>query len=222
MGSKISLSAVTRDNWTDDTCTNCEVCQVFFTIVIRRHHCRKCGSIVCGQCSTTKKMLADSVYCNTRVRICDKCKWSDRWLSKDIGNSVMQEALLIQQWEESTYIENQLRRSEAMTAICSSSLLLGHVCNYLTLADLCQLDTSISNEALRKILCNTYKSIELNSTAIQSSNQLAWISLKGMQVKWTCIACTYSNTCHVKFVLLVCEICETVTSVEALERVKNA
>mmetsp|Transcript_23139 Transcript_23139/g.69312 ORF Transcript_23139/g.69312 Transcript_23139/m.69312 type:complete len:218 (+) Transcript_23139:351-1004(+) len=38
--------------WTPDADANrCERCKVTFTMFNRRHHCRKCGKCVCGDCS---------------------------------------------------------------------------------------------------------------------------------------------------------------------------
>lgn len=38
----------------------------------RRHHCRKCGLLVCGECST-KKLLFKSEGKEAPFRVCDKC-----------------------------------------------------------------------------------------------------------------------------------------------------
>jgi len=35
----------------DDTVTQCMNCKTTFTLTNRRHHCRKCGKIFCGDCS---------------------------------------------------------------------------------------------------------------------------------------------------------------------------
>ena len=36
----------------DDESTVCLLCRATFTLVRRRHHCRKCGKLVCGKCSS--------------------------------------------------------------------------------------------------------------------------------------------------------------------------
>eukprot|EP00730_Choanoeca_flexa_P015902 TRINITY_DN7409_c0_g1_i4.p1 TRINITY_DN7409_c0_g1~~TRINITY_DN7409_c0_g1_i4.p1 ORF type:complete len:242 (+),score=36.15 TRINITY_DN7409_c0_g1_i4:33-758(+) len=37
--------------WTPDGHGKCQICAVKFTVVRRRHHCRKCGKLVCGKCA---------------------------------------------------------------------------------------------------------------------------------------------------------------------------
>lgn len=43
-----------------------------FTIVTRRHHCRRCGRVVCHSCSS-KRMFIPKVYDIVMVRVCDDC-----------------------------------------------------------------------------------------------------------------------------------------------------
>src|SRR5690606_37828792 len=39
--------------WVPDSFSNyCELCSCEFNIIIRRHHCRNCGKIVCATCSS--------------------------------------------------------------------------------------------------------------------------------------------------------------------------
>ncbi|KAI1259283.1 FYVE zinc finger-domain-containing protein [Xylariaceae sp. FL1019] len=35
----------------DQAVANCPICNVQFGMITRKHHCRKCGRVVCGQCS---------------------------------------------------------------------------------------------------------------------------------------------------------------------------
>jgi zinc finger FYVE domain-containing protein 26 len=44
--------------------TECMCCQsVAFSMFNRRHHCRRCGRVICGSCSTRRtKVLVSSVY----------------------------------------------------------------------------------------------------------------------------------------------------------------
>ena len=48
----------------DDKAPACMICSDKFTLTTRRHHCRRCGKVVCGKCSGSK--INDD-------RICDKC-----------------------------------------------------------------------------------------------------------------------------------------------------
>ncbi|XP_038192235.1 zinc finger FYVE domain-containing protein 26 isoform X2 [Arvicola amphibius] len=62
-----------RDQWvpdeTESTCMVC--CRERFTMFNRRHHCRRCGRLVCGSCSS-KKMVVEGCRENP-VRVCDQC-----------------------------------------------------------------------------------------------------------------------------------------------------
>ncbi|KAE8289340.1 Pleckstrin-like proteiny domain-containing family F member 2 [Larimichthys crocea] len=56
----------------DSEATVCMRCQkVKFTPVSRRHHCRKCGYVVCGPCSEKKYLLPSQS--SKPVRVCEYC-----------------------------------------------------------------------------------------------------------------------------------------------------
>ena len=41
-----------KEKWEQDSASgSCRVCEKAFGIVCRRHHCRKCGQLVCDTCS---------------------------------------------------------------------------------------------------------------------------------------------------------------------------
>ena len=55
----------------DDEVTMCMKCAVKFTALRRRHHCRACGDVVCGRCSSKKMPLH---YVDDKLnRVCDDC-----------------------------------------------------------------------------------------------------------------------------------------------------
>lgn len=56
----------------DEEAKDCMACRRGFTPVRRRHHCRKCGGVYCGSCSTKRFPLLDRGYSDP-VRVCDKC-----------------------------------------------------------------------------------------------------------------------------------------------------
>jgi hypothetical protein len=59
--------------WTPDTASStCEVCDNTFSILLFRHHCRKCGNIVCGNCSSQTYLL-ENVSHTHESRVCDPC-----------------------------------------------------------------------------------------------------------------------------------------------------
>ncbi|XP_027005775.2 pleckstrin homology domain-containing family F member 2-like [Tachysurus fulvidraco] len=56
----------------DSEATVCMRCQkVKFTLFRRRHHCRKCGFVVCGPCSEKKYLLPSQS--SKPVRVCEFC-----------------------------------------------------------------------------------------------------------------------------------------------------
>lgn len=50
-------------------CMHCKKTQ--FTMIVRRHHCRNCGAVVCGPCSSKKFLLPQQS--SKPVRVCLKC-----------------------------------------------------------------------------------------------------------------------------------------------------
>ncbi|XP_071807065.1 uncharacterized protein [Asterias amurensis] len=55
----------------DGRVTMCMICTCEFTITWRRHHCRACGKVICGHCSSNKIPL---LYLTNKVaRVCDQC-----------------------------------------------------------------------------------------------------------------------------------------------------
>ncbi|KAM7159242.1 zinc finger FYVE domain-containing protein 26 [Molossus nigricans] len=62
-----------RHQWVPDESESlCMVCRTeHFTMFNRRHHCRRCGRLVCSSCST-KKMVVEGCRENP-TRVCDQC-----------------------------------------------------------------------------------------------------------------------------------------------------
>jgi hypothetical protein len=61
----------------DEDVKNCMVCKAGFGMLTRKHHCRQCGSVVCGDCSQNRKFL-ESSRTGAPKRICDTCHDKDR------------------------------------------------------------------------------------------------------------------------------------------------
>jgi hypothetical protein len=68
----------------NDQALNCRRCHKWFTFLVRRHHCRKCGQIICNSCSQHRVYLPPSHIIhqpNSNLfelsskpqRICDVC-----------------------------------------------------------------------------------------------------------------------------------------------------
>ena len=49
----------------------CQLCAVQFSLVVRRHHCRACGKVVCSSCSNNKAPIKYRQF--ETVRVCHLC-----------------------------------------------------------------------------------------------------------------------------------------------------
>ena len=54
----------------DSEVSECQTCLKSFSFLIRKHHCRLCGRVVCGDCSKFRMVLEKS---KTPVRVCRSC-----------------------------------------------------------------------------------------------------------------------------------------------------
>eukprot|EP00118_Oscarella_pearsei_P023925 m.293467 g.293467 ORF g.293467 m.293467 type:complete len:1642 (+) comp40739_c0_seq1:3926-8851(+) len=60
-----------KEGWTrDESVPSCMVCDSRFSMFNRRHHCRRCGRVVCDACSSHRLSL--ETY-NAPVRVCKDC-----------------------------------------------------------------------------------------------------------------------------------------------------
>ncbi|KAI1898043.1 hypothetical protein AGOR_G00068260 [Albula goreensis] len=56
----------------DSACDHCTGCHAPFTLLRRRHHCRRCGKIFCARCSPNEAPLP-CLGQHTPVRVCNHC-----------------------------------------------------------------------------------------------------------------------------------------------------
>ncbi|CAK5052846.1 unnamed protein product [Meloidogyne enterolobii] len=57
----------------DDDCDCCMLCSKGFSIVVRRHHCRACGRVLCSSCCSNKRSLAYDENPSNKHRVCTPC-----------------------------------------------------------------------------------------------------------------------------------------------------
>lgn len=71
-GEPIRLPGTYPPEWLPDTeADSCMTCDSPFTLIKRRHHCRACGKIFCGECC---KFRAKLLYLdNKEARVCSNC-----------------------------------------------------------------------------------------------------------------------------------------------------
>ena len=83
MGSKLGSSHLRMDNFKEvtkvlneyqwepnESVKICKICTKEFNVARRKHHCRRCGGIFCGDCSDNKMPLPSSAK---PVRVCNNC-----------------------------------------------------------------------------------------------------------------------------------------------------
>lgn len=54
----------------DSEVTECQMCMKPFSFLVRKHHCRLCGRVICGECSKYRMVLEET---NKPVRVCCSC-----------------------------------------------------------------------------------------------------------------------------------------------------
>ena len=60
--------------WVPDTERDtCMICNKPFSIFNRRHHCRNCGKLLCGDCSKGRILIPRFGYTKKKVRVCSVC-----------------------------------------------------------------------------------------------------------------------------------------------------
>lgn len=60
----------------DSQSKSCGLCTKEFTLLVRRHHCRVCGSLVCNACSP-HRLRVEAIDPKRAVRVCTSCKDSN-------------------------------------------------------------------------------------------------------------------------------------------------
>lgn len=71
---------------TNSSTTACVICNAGFTVLKRRHHCRRCGKCVCAKCSNYKAILKN-IDAKKPQRVCAICK--DKAVLSDDKSDVM-------------------------------------------------------------------------------------------------------------------------------------
>ncbi|XP_014205384.1 zinc finger FYVE domain-containing protein 26 homolog [Copidosoma floridanum] len=69
------INVPTKEEWIpNDKARECNSCKVvIFSMFNRRHHCRRCGRVVCAACSQ-QRMQVSGYPKSVLVRVCDDCK----------------------------------------------------------------------------------------------------------------------------------------------------
>uniref|UniRef100_A0A8C0UY93 Zinc finger FYVE domain-containing protein 26 n=1 Tax=Cyanistes caeruleus TaxID=156563 RepID=A0A8C0UY93_CYACU len=144
----------------DDTETICMVCKTErFTMFNRRHHCRRCGRLVCSSCST-KKMEIEPCRENLS-RVCDQCySYYNRENMPETSNNEYSTVVQIPKATDLEWIfslneeENEIVRSEfyyeqaPSSSLCIAILSLHSdsiVCGHQLIEHCCRLSQGLTN-----------------------------------------------------------------------------
>lgn len=78
-----------KSKWVKDIeAKHCMCCKrSVFTMLNRKHHCRRCGRVVCHSCSH-KRLLIPKLYDNVMVRVCDDCSKQTNEIQNTMPESV--------------------------------------------------------------------------------------------------------------------------------------
>lgn len=72
----------------DDNFRACVGCNKMFGLFNRKHHCRRCGGVYCGDCAT-EKVIPMRLRFIDPVRMCGKCQKIARWENDYFNNYQM-------------------------------------------------------------------------------------------------------------------------------------
>eukprot|EP00808_Paulinella_micropora_P021873 g71723.t1 len=104
-------SVLDRSRWAKDASTrNCSKCEVKFTLLLRRHHCRACGKIFCSLCC-----IFQAEYEGELVRVCDGCVALSLAAAEGVSPqrlSKQQARLLAAKWREKEEAEREQEQEQ--------------------------------------------------------------------------------------------------------------
>lgn len=67
------LRIASREPWASNEVAVCALCPAAFDgMMTRKHHCRRCGRVVCEACSKYRQVMPDFGYVDA-VRVCSEC-----------------------------------------------------------------------------------------------------------------------------------------------------
>ncbi|XP_040919193.1 pleckstrin homology domain-containing family F member 1-like [Toxotes jaculatrix] len=103
----------------DQAAYKCMRCLSKFTATNRRHHCRKCGFLVCNSCSRSRAVISH-IHPSKKLRVCSLCykRIDEEEMSRVRGNSTEktsseeedegEEEVMMQDHSPSSWLDSQL------------------------------------------------------------------------------------------------------------------
>ncbi|KAI4468931.1 zinc finger fyve domain-containing protein 26 [Holotrichia oblita] len=159
----------TKEEWiSDDNVTECMCCyQITFSMFNRRHHCRRCGRVICWNCSL-QKMLVES-YGDILVRVCKDCYKQSRSGTSDSDSMNSERSRIDDFWTLTDNLEhNAILRQEFSYENAPSVLLCLSILKYHSKSDLCPKFLLTQCENILQILhpIGTYYEVEIDFNLI--------------------------------------------------------
>ena len=120
------LRLASREPWQPDSAASsgCSPCSSQWDVINRRHHCRRCGAVVCDPCSASRKPLPDYGY-RESVRVCSRCFSQDGPVQspEDVAASAAAESAMVAQLRRA--LDGQLGAPSSSSGKRSTSAATG-------------------------------------------------------------------------------------------------
>uniref|UniRef100_K3W822 phosphatidylinositol-3,5-bisphosphate 3-phosphatase n=1 Tax=Globisporangium ultimum (strain ATCC 200006 / CBS 805.95 / DAOM BR144) TaxID=431595 RepID=K3W822_GLOUD len=97
----------------DSLAEKCYGCHASFTLVLRRHHCRRCGNVFCDTCSSARIPLVSAGFF-TPVRVCEKCCVAAKKAHAKMMEEKMQQQQMLRKSEEEYLLFPQAPSADAV------------------------------------------------------------------------------------------------------------
>eukprot|EP00472_Partenskyella_glossopodia_P014082 CAMPEP_0197530812 /NCGR_PEP_ID=MMETSP1318-20131121/33006_1 /TAXON_ID=552666 /ORGANISM="Partenskyella glossopodia, Strain RCC365" /LENGTH=540 /DNA_ID=CAMNT_0043086791 /DNA_START=353 /DNA_END=1975 /DNA_ORIENTATION=- len=70
----------------DSSAASCSGCERPFSLIVRRHHCRGCGKVMCHDCTSTCRLLSQYIdyYGPKPQRVCQRCDQAQTKMEQDL------------------------------------------------------------------------------------------------------------------------------------------
>uniref|UniRef100_A0A8D2LZ61 Zinc finger FYVE domain-containing protein 26 n=1 Tax=Varanus komodoensis TaxID=61221 RepID=A0A8D2LZ61_VARKO len=138
----------------DETEATCMVCKTeHFTMFNRRHHCRRCGRLVCSSCSS-KKMVVENCRENP-ARVCDQCYKASEDGGLDFSAAVQVPKMTELEWllslreEENEIVYGEFYYEQAPSASLCIAIFNLHsdstACGHQLIEHCCRLSQGLTN-----------------------------------------------------------------------------
>eukprot|EP00940_MAST-03C_sp_MAST-3C-sp2_P002038 g2038.t1 len=99
--------------------SHCTLCEKTFSLMHRRHHCRKCGCLICSACSRRRIIVMEVNGGKRPVRVCDNCYRIKRELEMNENKVGLRQSVAL--------LKQQQRQSDIASALASKVAASGAV-----------------------------------------------------------------------------------------------